>query len=367
MATNKRTFYAIQAVGIAPDGVTTIGSQHHAHGVQSVGVNTNFNLEQIFELGQLNIYENIENIPDIEVTLEKVFDGYPMLYHMATQGGTSDSLAGRQNQKAHVVLGIWPDTQDTSSGVPTAWCSMSGMFWSSWSMSVQVDGAATESLTLVGNNKVWNSGSNPFVGVFYSNADSPLSIAGSGGVNRREDFLMDEVYVYGGSPDVNGQSQSASGSILPPDIPGITSSGFNIRDAAGDYPCHLQSVSVSVDAGRDELFELGRRGPYHRYLTFPTEVRCDIEVLASAGDGVSATEAGVLGNGNNLTDRSIRFHMREGAKINLGTKNKLSSVSYGGADAGGGNATVTYSYSNFNFLTITHPMSGLTGLSSTSF
>jgi len=38
--------------------------------------------------------------------------------------------------------------------------------------------------------------------------------------------------------------------------------------------------------------------------------------------------------------------------INLGAKNKLSSVSYSGGDTGGGNATITYSYSNFNEMTV---------------
>ena len=41
-----------------------------------------------------------------------------------------------------------------------------------------------------------------------------------------------------------------------------------------------------------------------------------------------------------------------GTVIDLGEKNKLSSVSYSGGDTGGGNATVTYSYSNFNVLTV---------------
>ena len=43
---------------------------------------------------------------------------------------------------------------------------------------------------------------------------------------------------------------------------------------------------------------------------------------------------------------------RAGTVLNLGTANKLSSVSYTGGDTGGGNATVTYAYSNFNDLTV---------------
>ena len=55
-----------------------------------------------------------------------------------------------------------------------------------------VEGNATESLTVVGNNKAWGIGSaltftdNPFV----NNADTPIALTGSGGVNRRENVKM---------------------------------------------------------------------------------------------------------------------------------------------------------------------------------
>ncbi|MBF9655980.1 hypothetical protein, partial [Streptococcus pseudopneumoniae] len=90
----------------------------------------------------------------------------------------------------------------------------------------------------------------------------------------------------------------------------------------------------------------GRKGPYHRYVNFPVEVRCDIEVLSTRGDMVEATEAGVLGNGNNLASKTIYIATTEGTKLDLGTQSKLASTNYGNANAGGkgGNATVTYSY-----------------------
>jgi hypothetical protein len=40
--------------------------------------------------------------------------------------------------------------------------------------------------------------------------------------------------------------------------------------------------------------------------------------------------------------------------MQLGKKNKLTSVSYGGGDAGGGNATITYSFTNSNDFVILH-------------
>ena len=39
--------------------------------------------------------------------------------------------------------------------------------------------------------------------------------------------------------------------------------------------------------------------------------------------------------------------------IDLGKKNKLSSVNYSGGDTGGGNATVAYSFSTYNTFILT--------------
>jgi hypothetical protein len=117
MSANNRIFYACQAVAIGL--YQNVGQQPPAarldlepvHGVQSVGINTTFNLEQAFELGQISIYENIEGLPDIEVTLEKVLDGYPLIYHLATSGAAvavppTNSLVGRTKERCNVALGI---------------------------------------------------------------------------------------------------------------------------------------------------------------------------------------------------------------------------------------------------------------------
>jgi len=321
---NKRIFYAVQQAGISKCGLNTYTS---IHGLQSIGINTKFNLEQVFEMGQISIYENIENIPDIEVTLEKVLDGYPLIYHLATNGATSASLSGRSNIKATIGLSIYSDVQDSASGTPLAQCTMSGVYVSALNYRVDVNGNASESVTLVGNNKVWN---NTFTATAFNNNDSPLA----GHVQRRQHVVF-----------------GSAGSKIPQDIPGISASGTNELSGA-DYGAHLQSFAISTNLGREQLFELGRRGPYHRFVSFPIEVRCDIEVLSTAGDSVIALEDAE----SNLTDRTIQVLMADTTLLDLGTRNKLSSVTYGGANAGqnGGNATVTYSYSNFNDLTVTH-------------
>lgn len=337
---NKRIYYAVQQVALAPVGTTTFGSAHTVHGLQSVGINTRFNLEQVFEIGQLAIYENIENLPDIEITMEKVLDGYPLIYHLATRGAASATMSGRSNVRASLCLSIFADTNDSATGSPIAECECSGVYVSAVNFAFPVNGNFTESVTLVGNNKVWRTSSFRFTGQFSTNDDTPV---GTGGVQRRENIIF-------------GSGTGAS--LLPTDIEGIDVNGHNVKDGNGDFGAHMQSVRVSCNFGREALNELGRRAPYHRYINFPVEVRSDFELLSSTGDLVQATEDGILGDGNNLQHRTIKLFLSEGTIIDLGTKNKLNSVSYGGANAGGrgGNATVTYSYTTFNDFTVKHPL-----------
>ena len=121
MSLNDRIFYATQAVGIHGhgDGGDVLPAEM-VHGLQSVGINTTFNLEQAFELGQIEIYENIEGTPDVEVTLEKVLDGSPLIYHLASVHGLDGSpagsgLVGRSKSRCDVRLGIFSDAHNNVS------------------------------------------------------------------------------------------------------------------------------------------------------------------------------------------------------------------------------------------------------------
>lgn len=340
---NNRVFYAIQALGFAPFGQAAPANPAQpsgflvAHGVQSAGMTTTFNLEQVFELGQLEIYENVEAIPNVELTAQKVLDGYPLLYHLSTPQASTPTLVGRSNERCYGALNIYPDTQDNASGVPLQSVGMSGLYVSSLAYTLNVDGNSTEDVTWVGNDKLWFPSGLTCFRPNFDGTDVPMSLAASGGVQRREDVLMGEL---------------AISSRWPTEIPGITASGTNV-ETNGVFAAHIQTVTIRTDLGRNELFELGRRGPYHRYVNFPIEVTTEIAVTTSEGDVVDAL-ADPPG-GTNLTDQAIVVQMREGAKLDAGAKNKLKTIGYAGGDTGGGNVTVTYTYSNFNRLTVTHP------------
>lgn len=378
MSSNNRILYSCQAAAIGAQGfVPTTGNM--IHGLQSIGITTNFNLEQVFELGQIEIYENIEGTPDVEVTLEKVLDGYPLMYLMASTGVTNTNASGllaRSKEQCDLRLGIFSEAANNvaeaqdNSGNAEAEVYCSGMYISSVSYSFPVDGNCTESVTLVGNNKKWlrdtsttieNADVNPFDGT-----DSPKSLAaGSGGVQRREDIRMDYSILPVGIDGTNGDG--AGNAYRPVSVgQSLTASGLGV---------HVQSVSISTDFSREDVFELGKKTPYYRPATFPVEVSCEIEAITTSGDFIQGLEDGdptlfgTSASGNNTQEEKIFFALRGGMTFDLGQKNRLSSVSYGGGDATGGNVSCTYSYTNFNDLAVKqlgHDSTGVMGFGDTA-
>jgi len=365
----NRVYFANQQVAFRRDGDTT---WNVAHGVQSVAVTTTFNLEQAFEIGQLAIYENIEGVPDVEISMTKVLDGYALLYHLSTDEASGHAhgptLAGRSNANVVVALGIWADTLDSASGDPVQQMEASGMFASSVTYNFPTEDNFTEDVTMVGNNKGWGTiGGSDFFGCtssewirldaaggFPNNNDTPT---GTGGINRRENLSF--------APSSAQLASSDTGydyTKLPTEIPGVDTNGWISPNADSSNVVHVQNITISTDLGREELFELGARQPYARIVTFPVEVTTDIEVITLSGDMINAFADGCststdpcTGVIDNLSNQTIRVATCEGTRIFLGDSNKLASVNYGGGDAGGGNVTVTYSYTTFNDFTVVHP------------
>ena len=108
----------------------------------------------------------------------------------------------------------------------------------------------------------------------------------------------------------------------------------------------ITNLTVSVDFGREQINILGQKLPYARYVTYPVEVACEVEVLATGSANVSA-----FPEQDNVSERTISISAG-GHTFNLGTKNKLTTYTWGGGSTGGENATITYSYRNFNDLSV---------------
>lgn len=324
----NRILYATQAVALAKTGHSNADSAefHVMKGVQSVGLNTTFTLEQLFELGQVELYTNDEVLAECEATIEKVIDGERLLYLQSVGNAGKTNLVSAANARCDFYLAIYADTITSINGqskTNTVMCS--GMNVSNVSYNYSVDGPATESLSLIGSDKFWNNATYGILGA------SPNTLWGTGGTSASP--------LDGTDVPASGVIRRGGFNVLASTLPAeVTSQVNDVPGSSG-----IQSISVSVDFGREPLNELGRFGPYARSATFPIECTCEFEVTATNGDLVA-----ISGRGPNLQNRTIILRDAAGTVINLGTKNKLTGTSYQGGDTGGGNATVTYSYSTFS-------------------
>lgn len=358
---NQRIYYAIEQVGIKPDA--SAAAFNTLRGVQSCGITTNYNVTQVFELGQLAIYANNEDLPDVQVSLSKALDSRPLIYHEATRAAVAPTLAGRSVAKCLVALAIFSDTDSSATGMPGSQVTCSGQFVASVAYRVGVNDNGTEDVTLAGNHKVWANDPRivlgapgvSFTGSFAGNNDT----VSSNNLVRRQNIIFATTVTSGDNANFIADPDCT---ILPREVHGISTSGVNIVNSDGTYPAHVQSIAISCDFNRTSLNELGHLAPYTRYINFPVQVTTEINVISVSGDMVSATEGGILSTGGtgcvaflgNLSDNTIRLATCEGTRVYAGMKNRLQSINYTGGDTGGGNVQVTYSYRNFNDFTVMH-------------
>jgi len=390
---NNRVFYAIHSVAVKENGtqptnevvpiiagvdVIPSGRWELVRGAQSVGMTTTFNFEQVFQLGQIEIYEFVELEPEIEFTIERVLDGTKPLWFMTTgpRGGV-DLVSRTASHKVDIAVPIYQDTQTRATGLPISMAVGSGMFLSSVTYTFPVDGNFTESVTLVGNDKIWSDfelAGDPYpttlsrptgVGGGFT---GPATISDNGSDQTQLGFpsgvlapspggILPFVTAGGENALVIGsgvqrrESFDLANSRLPTEIPGVTASG-----TLGGLVEHIQTITVSTDLGREDIFELGKKRPFFKFVTFPIEVTTAIEVITSQGDLIDAIsrEPTACERVNNTADQEIILVLCEGLTLNLGLRNRLQSVDWGGGEAGGDNVSVTYNYQNFNDLTITH-------------
>lgn len=327
MPTNKRVFYATQGVKLTP--VNSNGVADDAlipGGIQSIGITTNYNLERVFQLGQLELYDFIENNPEVQITLNKVFDGTKPLF-LITMGGTSTetemSIVEGQNNRVNLDLYVHQDTNQGTSGVDAvSVLTCTGLFASSFTYTFPTDGNLTEEVTLVGNTKTWAAGGGGDEAVFTENVNAK-------GLGRRWKF-------------------------------NTASCVFPTGDGGIPVGSPLSNVTVSFDLGREAIYTLGQYVPYLRFVNFPLEITTEFTSIAQDGDYLNINEStySCVSSDTATQDKSIVLVIcgtgqGDSLTIDLGEKNKLQSVNYTGGDTGGGNVQISYSFTTNNTFKMT--------------
>jgi len=333
----NRIYYPIHQVGIKTnneDNYTAI------HGLQSVGVNTVFNNTPIPQLGYVSPHHTVEDSYTTSLTLNKLLDGCPLIFTLATADADEPTIFNRSVQRCNVGLSVFDDSLTSSTGTPVAICQYSGMYISSFQYTFDSQSNFQEQVSLVGDHKIWSNDAKivnsvdvataaglSFDGVF-DGTDSPSA---SCGIARRQDFLFD---------GVDGDT-----TILPLDILGIGADGQPTTNA------HISKIVLSANINRESLFSLGSIVPYFRLPTFPIEATTEITVNSISGDAISATNSGILTDdttcnySGNLNDYVINIAINDGTRIGLGYQNKLMSVNYQGGNASAASyVTTSYTY-----------------------
>jgi len=359
----KRVFFGSTALSVKPTTFATgsstpaPGSWKLLKGIQSVGFSTSAAFEPIFQMGQTELYGRTETqAPEVEATISKAFDGRAPAY-IELMGGTSVAYdkqpAELSSNHCELELAIFSENVPFASGTPESVVYCSGMYITNVSMTFPLDGMATEEITLVGDTRKWLT--DPVAGLTYASE------------------------IDNGSGEAPGPYQKWSMDVL----------GSTLPSGIKDYP--IQSVSVSMSMGRESIGELGTRGKYCRYATFPFEVTTDFEVIAAgkiSARGVepsNSTSEDVVVDGYNFVNdigleclSASKYDMTPGVAptsidngeidigfrdqeiklifcsdvgtltIDLGTKCRATSQNYSGGDTGGDNVTLSYSFTSYN-------------------
>ena len=310
---NNRVFFACQAVVVSGGSGFPGSAGRYLQGVQSVSMSSSADTEQVFQFGTVGLFENYNtrSTGDGELTIEKFIGekknhsvgamlcGDPTISgNYAFINGGTQTVPSQENKwtygfnnmsskKMTVMVYLLPEASGIKKNGDTAEgtkIEFEDAIVSEYSVAAQIDGPATESVTFVSNT----------FGTAYSD----------------ETFETDSNFNYTGNVVKRG--------------------GLSGDFSDGD------SVSYSISIGNEDLFSLGQLDPYAKVPTFPASVTVEATRKAKSGFNSAAGGAGGV--------KETSFGGLEVGSSGL----VLTNTSYGGGDAGGGNATITETYSSFN-------------------
>lgn len=318
---NNRIFYASHAVSIACNG----GNLRTVQGAQSVSMSTAYNLDTVFQLGRLALYDNFPANPEVTVTVTKALDGWPLIFSLATSpiqaaATVGQTIVGGANAISSMIIGVGSDTAQVVDDADVGYTaiSLSGLFVESLTYSFGSEGSFTEEVSFKGNNKL-----------------------------------------LGGMLDGPVQTAPHAGNVLRRQNINLTDSRFPAEvDRSG-----ISNITISTSFNREQLFTMGSYGSRARVVNFPVEITTTFDTIAKT-ISQSPTTAFNTANITNqcagpsgLTKQWIRIVLCNASgsteySFDLGSGNMLQNHGYSGGDTSGGNVTETFEYLTYNELTI---------------
>lgn len=336
---NQRVWWPVQSVAVGPFDASE--EFNTLRGVQSFGLGVRLAQQFLKEVGNLSTYDAFEELPEVELTIEKVLDGFCPIYLACTDGAATADLAGRADRRCHLRASVHRDNQSKATANQIAELFCSGAYVSSVQYEFSVGGAQRETVGIVGNDAVWTTGSYVYTGYNSTHGVSSEVPAYSAGVARRQHFDM-------------------TNSRFPKDIPGINpSTGVNPEVTIGgntQFEVSFESITASANLGRQMAMELGRKGEYNRFVSFPVVVTSTFNFRSKGNPLLTVRRTGTMANEDNTTNQTILLVSEEGLTVDLGTKNRLTGMNRTGGDAGQqGDVMLSFTYENHDDLTVTHP------------
>jgi len=312
----RRTYNSCSSLASTAGGVT--GSVAYPPELyryfQSVGVNSTIEYEQLFELGRVGLYENLDGLPVAEITVEKAMDDEEAL-GLFRQGGGNTSAIEDSTFQIEMELrkpGVGGCGAYTASG----FVNVEGAIMTNYSMNWNVEGPLTESATYEAYDIGWSSGNTTDLINDTNGLDAQQAYPDTSGIRTREHAT-------------------------------------EIRNPMGGY---VQSVTFSVDLSREDVFTLGNKTPTIRSVQTPLQCTAEFECVADSASAyglgfssVNETTQGLeyRGIGRTLT-AGVSCPSDAGATVKwLKIPNAyLTNTTYN-VDTGGGNATINHTFTNY--------------------
>jgi hypothetical protein len=315
------------------------GNVEKLEGVQDFSYNLTLNYsDPVFEMSCGNtplLYDQPEGRHEVNGAITKILDGRPLLFTLfSLNQSNGPELHNRIDSEGFLQVGYWEEEDSGAIGLPKRFTDISGIYINSISYNFNINEPFTEEINFSASHIASQSGSGDYIPWDYS----PIS-----GIES-----LQSPYIKYNTLRFSGPSGCYT--YLPSSMFGVTNSGEKTD------LCRIQSISVSATINREQLDGVFLENPRStRIVTFPIEVNTEITVIAVSGSDFNILDDALACASKEQTKNEyIRVVSCDGTFIDLGDKNRLTSLGQSNGGVDGSNVILTYNYITYNNLTILH-------------